>query len=224
MTLIQQTILSCTTHRGLCMQTLGSIQSCPFKGVSLSQGITDVALARCLQYKLAVHAAREHRAAFVLFVDDDMQWTPQLAEQVLQECAEKNAPVSGRYVVGDLTDASLAATPMPDHPGKYLTGLGFLAVSIAHLEAVLDATPRVKWKNQALPGVTACGPVGDQWVSEDQMLTMRLGGVFLSSVEVGHIKPVTLLPSMFPHLKIAPATSSPSGEGGAAGASGRLVL
>lgn len=206
---IKKTVVSCTTRRGLSIQTLGSVQGCPFKGVSLTQGITDVALARCVQYKAAVAAVRDYRAEMVLFVDDDMFWTPEAAEKVLEECERLQCAVSGRYVSGGLDNATLAASKIANQE-RYLTGLGFLSVPVKLLEALLDKTPRVKWNGQAIPAVTACGPMGDQWISEDYMLTAALGGAVLSSVEIGHVKPCVLFPGMFAHLKEAAPNAAPS--------------
>lgn len=202
---IKETILSCATHRGLTIETLGSIQACAFKGVTLTQGIADVALARCHQFKKALEAVEHYKARYVLFVDDDMVWTPAKADTVIEE--SKEGPISARYVSGGLDNAKLAASPLTSTqpgqtvPDRFLTGLGFLAMEALTLQAFISHMPRVKWGPEAIPAVTSSGPVEDRWFSEDYVLTMNLGGVRLSAVEVGHVKPCTLLPSMFSHLK-----------------------
>lgn len=217
--LIRRTVLSCTTHRGLSMQTLASIQGCPFAGVSLTQGITDVALARCLQVKAALQSAEHYNAAFVLMVDDDMVFSAENVAQVLEECERLAHPVSARYMTGDLQKPALACSALGN--GRFMTGLGFLAIPVEHLKKRVGLAKVAKWGEQEIPVITACGAAGTVegmvWVSEDYELTVGLGGVYLSAVEVGHIKPVTLLPSQFkleppepPRPRAAPATSEAS--------------
>jgi len=171
----------------------------------MTQGISDVALARCIQVQAALKADDAAAAAyaknegpaveFILMIDDDMVFTPQIAEAVLQEAHEAGRAVSARYMVGDVMRPKMACSNMGN--GRYLTGLGFLAVPIEQMRERVARAEMVKWGDKLIPAITASGPAGPQWVSEDYEFTVGLGGVLLSKHEVGHVKPVTLVPSQF---------------------------
>lgn len=215
--LATRTAVSIATHRGLTLETLGSVQSCPFKSINMAQGIADVALARCHQIAYAWESARSVSADLVLLIDDDIVFSPVDCERVLAEALELKAAVSARYLQGrpPASQMSIAASPFGP-TGRYATGLGFLAMPIEVLAKRIERAAWFTFQGRRLPAITACGPVTlaapgatgtetlepaqqtiTQWVSEDYEFTTGLGGVHLSKVEVGHVKPVVLLPSMF---------------------------
>jgi hypothetical protein len=86
-------------------------------------------------------------------------------------------------------------------PGKWITGLGFLAIPRAALLALADDSPAFEWRAGQMAWAFCESKVhylgdGEQqrtmWIGEDYCLCLRLGGVDLLPIAVGHLKTVPL--------------------------------
>lgn len=154
-------------------------------------GTSDIALARNLLLTRA-REAPEHRDVFML-IDDDMSFSAAQAELLVQECLERDAPVSAVYA----TNAScLAATRRAD--GTWLTGLGFMALTRGCLQKYADELVSVVGiNNERFLPFCQTGPhyedEGGVWLSEDYWFCRALGGVQLLPFSVAHLKrmPIT---------------------------------
>lgn len=157
---------------------------------------SDVSLARSRLFTKAVELLRsEPRFDVVLCVDDDMVFGPVEAQTVITLARERQCGVSAVYTAAA---GFVCATPMPGVAGRYLTGLGFLAVPVPLLLNLADRLAPVRGPlGELLPFATS-GPRYDldppQWEPEDFSFTRRIGGVHLAPVAVGHCKKVPLWP------------------------------
>jgi hypothetical protein len=165
------------------------------------EGSSDVAFARNVMLSLLVHTMRADPARDVaLLVDDDMVFNVDQARELCAHAVAKQCAASAIYptAVGEIA-ANSRLCPVR---GKWLTGLGFFAIPRAALFALADASPAFDWR----PGINLwefttsslhelCH-LDDQpepyWLGEDYWLCIRLGGVDLLPISVGHLKLVPL--------------------------------
>lgn len=155
-------------------------------------GTTDVALARNVSLTLAHTVLLQNQHDMVLMLDDDMVFNDNHVIEVLDYAYHSKRPTSACYV---LSSGALAARR---RNGKWMTGLGFLAIPskvlldlaeqslrfTCPLEGAVKSTDIIQFTE------TRLAPVGDklEWQGEDFVFCERLGGVNLVPVSVGHLK------------------------------------
>lgn len=194
---------------GRCLDCVAALLRGGVAGVVDQRGSADVALQRNVSLSQALRFAGDHAAVdVVLMVDDDIVFGLPAALAVTTYARKTGRPASGCYA---LADGELGYERLPN--GRYLSGLGFLAVpvvalaSVATLASVFEGDDgQTFWEF-----TTSASAVSDdgrrRWVSEDFRFTRSLGGVDLLPVVVGHLKSKVVLPD---RAAFAALTESPS--------------
>lgn len=157
------------------------------------EGVSDIALARSQVLTRALSTDAE----MLLLLDDDMVIGATEAQRLVDIARESNHASSAVYCT---KEGTLAATPYA-HDDAYradnlwLVGLGCCVIPMRSLRALAGTLSCVvaAQGEQIYPFCTS-GPRADFWESEDYSLCRRLGGVNLTEVRAGHIKPVDLWP------------------------------
>lgn len=127
----------------------------------------------------------------IVSIDDDMVYTPDQVIGLIRECNEKQRPVSGVYVD---RDGRLLAE---EQSWGWRTGLGFLAIPRKCLLEIAEKSPEQEPEDHIPRKWVFCnsGIYDGEWIGEDYHLCKRLGGVELSNIAVGHLKPQVMYPS-----------------------------
>lgn len=195
---MQNVVIAVASNRPIPSLTQQSLRALQVAGAALHtiEGSSDVAFARNVMLSLLVESMRADASRNVaLLIDDDMVFSLQ---QALQLCAHAHGfgrAASGIYptAIGELA-ASSALCPFPE---RWITGLGFFAIPRAALLQLADESPSFAWTegrtlweftNSALHELRG-QPV---WLGEDYWLCIRLGGVDLLPIAVGHLKTIPL--------------------------------
>lgn len=208
---MKKTILVVSHNRPIQDRTLELLASFTRMGVPqvTQKGCADVALARCMALSGACNALRnlnqqiseksittrdQHfgREPFdtVLMVDDDMLFTPEQAQELVTSTRETGVPASAMYAT---TEGRLAAGKLPGMD-RWLTGLGLLAIPAAALLALEADSPPFPLSNGIFKAFTSSSCHDGKWFSEDFELCLRLGGVHLLPMAVGHLKTIPIYP------------------------------
>ena len=156
------------------------------------RGCSDLVLARnaVLTRLCLLQAVTKWDCA--ILVDDDMVFTPEDVQRLAEHAMQRCHPVSACYV---LADGALAAAP---YQGRWVTGLGLMAVPMSRLMEIYEQSPRFHAGRTGadLALFTQAGVIDGQWRPEDYQFCMRFGGVDLLPVRAGHVKIKTLYPSV----------------------------
>jgi len=179
-------------------------------------GSSDVALQRNISLTHAVNFVRAESRPFdvVLMVDDDMVFGSRAAELVVAHCRKFGAVASACYALGN---GDVAFERMPN--GRYMGGLGFLAIPVATLVSLATNSPVYiaddgeEFWEFTTTGSELCDDGKRRWRGEDYRLTRALGGADLLPVAVGHLKSKVVLPdrARFEALTGSRLSSPPSG-------------
>ncbi len=164
-------------------------------GFMKQEGVPDVAMARCQALSFACDALRGPAADrdVVLMMDDDMLVDVDAAQAVVTQARDRRCATSAAY---STRLATLAGMRWKESPikGRWLVGLGCVAIP-RHLLFDLEAISETfELQGKSLTAFTWCGPENGLWIAEDYRLSMRLGGVELLPIGVGHIKKTPLFP------------------------------
>jgi len=161
-------------------------------------GSSDVALQRNESLTRAVNFVRaesERPFDVVLMVDDDMVFGTRAAGLVIAHCRATGNVASACYALGN---GDVAFERMPN--GRYMGGLGFLAIPVATLVSLATRAPvyvaddgQEFWEFTST-GAELCDDGKRRWRGEDYRLTRALGGADLLPVAVGHLKSKVVLP------------------------------
>jgi hypothetical protein len=162
-------------------------------------GTTDVTLARNLALsgvcdRLRAANRRSTERDTVLMVDDDMVFTLDDAQRLVDYARSTGMPASAAYATHMST---LAATRLKTDPSAvqlWVTGLGFLAIPAAKLLELEQRSEVFTTMQETRRGFTWSIADGGNYWSEDFTLCRRLGGVHLLPIPVGHVKPWPLYP------------------------------
>lgn len=205
---MKNTIVVVSTNRDMQRATRERIGQMQHAGAQYVEqtGCSDVALARCLALTGACNALRllnkegnvsTARGPFdtLLMVDDDMAFTLDQAQELINHTRAFAVPASAAYAT---LQGTLAASPIDD--GKFArqlwkTGLGLIAVPASLLLALEKRLPKFELLSGTYSAFTSSG-IGDDgaWWSEDFTLCARLGGVNLLPIAVGHLKTIPIYP------------------------------
>lgn len=194
---MKNTIILCSTNRSIHDQTRLSIQEGRVAGARYieTHGCADVSLARNVGLS-QVHAAmqRPELAGIdtLVMVDDDMVFTLETVNALVAHARSTGIAASAMYAT---TLGTLAGSKWKGHEGRWLTGLGLLAVPMKEIDRLAAVSPRFKlYGPNELVAFTWSTPDEGEWWSEDYTLCKRLGGVALLPVVAGHLKTIPLLP------------------------------
>lgn len=154
---------------------------------------SEISLARNMALTALCDLQAANQWDCALLVDDDMVFTTEDVKALVSNAMQKGVASSAAYVNAD--GVTLMAAPWKD--GRWLTGLGLLAVPMNLLMALRDSSQQFVNKALQRRAFAFCnaGMVDDVWMSEDFQLCTRLGGVELLPVAVGHIKKRVLKPT-----------------------------
>ena len=174
------------------LRSRGAIyQACP--------GWSDVAEGRSVALSIACNILREMPDRnLVLCLDDDMAAQPSDVQDLINAARLSGEACSAVYASGseeeDRTQGKLAGCQMPGKPGRWLVGLGCLAIPRDLLLRLEQESEPFKLRGQELREFTWSAAEKGEWWSEDYRLCSRLGGVRLLPIAVGHKKPYLLWP------------------------------
>jgi hypothetical protein len=193
---MKTTIVLCSSNRGLFAPTRRLVNELKRAGaLYLEQtGASCVALARNLALTSACEAFDDApRADMLLMLDDDIDAAPDQVEALIGLAREHGRPVSAMYTNAD---GSLAHSASLLGPGLWLSGLGLIAIP-RHKVMALRSSAEVfsNGKRHRVYAFTEAKMHVGRWMSEDYTLSMRLGGVLLAPVPVGHLKVQSLYPN-----------------------------
>jgi|SRR6478752_4085887 len=220
---MKKTLMVISTNRGLHPQTLKAVRACRNAGARLIEqsGSSDVALARNHALSMAKRALELDEGKgidTILMVDDDIVFSLNDAQRVVDRTRETGAPASATYVQ---QGGQLAASRMlpecaiatgepviPMRPGSWHVGLGFVAFSAAALLELAADSHEFSMRGETCWEFTRSTAIDGAYVSEDYCLSRRLGGVELLPLEVGHLK----LTPIYPNEKLLSKVAELSGE------------
>jgi hypothetical protein len=185
---MKQTLILVVTHRGLSDETYECILKTGCPSICKVKGQACIDRARSIAFDQAFDAFRMVDELDVLLcIDDDMIFTPEDAQRLVDQARAEGEPVAARAVN---SNGELAARPWQ---GNWVTGLAFIAIPRTRFVELGKVLPR-------LGGIREWCHTGrhpdfpDQWIGEDYWLCAALGGVQLSPIGVGHMKPAILRP------------------------------
>ena len=197
----------CSSYKGVSQQTQSGLNECMKAGWAsyIQTGCADVALARNIALTTILDRVPDDPDHALLMLDDDIVFGVQDAENVCAMACETGVPVSAIYPTADGRMAAMRLVPgFDDREQMYLTGLGFLAIPGNCLHGLLSESEKTTHAAKPLIVFTWTGPASveeksghkntDMWLSEDYRMTLRLGGVLLAPIGVGHLKHVPLYP------------------------------
>lgn len=189
---MKKTLIVMSTNREMEKQTLATVNALGALGAArlMEVGSADVAFARCRALSFACERLREmpERDA-VLMLDDDMEVPSDTAQAVVDHARKTGKASAAAYAT---INAKLAAARWKD--GLWLVGLGCVAIPRALLLELEASSESFEMSGKVYSAFTWCGAEGGAWVGEDFRLSMRLGGVQLLPLGVGHIKKGSLWP------------------------------
>lgn len=161
--------------------------------------IGDVTLARNVALTRALLLLQREGSRFdcVLLVDDDMVFSGEQAQQLVDYVRHNMKPASAAYVLGNGRDAFTHY-----QFDRWTTGAGFLCLHRQHLEKLAIEARRgrpvrgsTEWLFEFCTSGFRQEGVDLVWEPEDTSLTRRLGGVVLLPIGVGHVKRSVFRPS-----------------------------
>lgn len=208
---MKKTLIVMSSNREVEGRTRESVDALCAVGAQLllERGSSCVCFARCRALSLACEALRGKCADrdMVLMVDDDMEIERETAQKVVDEARSSGVPTSAAYAT---IVSKLAGSTWKGHPGRWLVGLGCLAIPVPALLELERRSESFEMYNKAYSAFTWVGAENGEWVGEDYRLSMNLGGVHLLPLSVGHIKKWRIQPDADTLQRIADLNSGES--------------
>lgn len=170
-----------------------------FAGAAVCEqvGIADVTLARniALTKVTQLLVKTPERFKTVLMIDDDISWTTEQAQAVIEHSRKTGKASSACY---SMKDGRLAAYC---HKGKWSVGLGFIAIPAETILQLAKESVAFDYNEQTIYEFTKSGVFNEdgklRWLGEDYYFTReRLGGIELLPIGVGHSKVVVIQPNV----------------------------
>lgn len=194
---MKNTVVLLSTNRGIFDKTQTCLDLLAVEGVSdvlVQKGSPCVALARNLALYSACQYLRAHAEVdTVLMVDDDMLFNVEQAHAVVDHSRLTGVPASAMYATLLTTIAGVRYSKTDDDE-RWLMGLGFIAIPRKLLLWLESESELFHYYKQPYREFTwACAENG-VWMAEDFRLTIRLGGVHLLPIAVGHLKIIPIYP------------------------------
>ncbi len=205
---MKNTLIVMSSNREVENRTRESVDALCARGAQLllERGSACVCFARCRALSLACENLRGACADrdVVLMVDDDMEIELGSAQKVVDWARSSGVPTSAAYAT---ITSNLAGCLWKGHPGKWLAGLGCLAIPVPLLFELEERSDSFEMNNKAYSAFTWVGAENGEWVGEDYRLCMNLGGVHLLPIGVGHIKKWRIQPDQDTLQRIADLNS-----------------
>lgn len=195
---MQKTLILVVTHRGVSPETRSCIEAlqCPSK-LEIT-GNANICKARSIAFDQALAATEGTPIDTLLCIDDDMVFSRENAQRVVDRSRVANWPVSAVAVTRDGVLAAVPVPPMPSQPRKlWYTGLAFMAVPRQLLVTVGNV---LEARKERLDGIRPWCLTGEhpffpgRWTGEDFWFCAHFGGVELAPIGVGHLKWMPLVP------------------------------
>lgn len=191
---MKRTLVLLLTYRGAAEDTRLSLEALQRSGARSwgLKGTADVALGRSWLLSEALRISAGTDIDTFLCIDDDMVFHVEDAEALVGASRESGDLVSGIY---GTSKASAALTKWRN--GRWLTGMGFMAVPVARLREKEHELPMLADNN---PPVTAWAQsglhpaYGGRWTCEDYWFCLHWDGVRVAPVGVGHLKTIAIWP------------------------------
>lgn len=167
-------------------------------------GSPDVALARNLALSAAAAAFQKHDALeLVLMIDDDMLFEVAQAQEIAARVLETRHAASGVYATMGKTTACTRDPALISElfgnvaaRGEWLAGLGFLCIHRRRVLELAESSEPFLWQGKPCWEFTKTHvlPGSKRWWSEDYWLSVRLGGVEVLPMGIGHLKTIPIYP------------------------------
>lgn len=192
---VEGTLVLCVTYTRPTEETEACLEALELDGGAIVRvtGGANICRARSVAFDRALAVMQaEHDDVFdtVLCVDGDVTFAPKQARAAVLVSIEQRAPVAAPYV---LRDGAWCCRPWRE--GRWLAGLGFLAVPRALLEQrAAELAPLGGIRPWCLTGEHPELP--GEWTGEDFWFCLHWGGAVVLPSPVGHVKPVPLVPSL----------------------------
>lgn len=189
---MKNTIVLMSSNREMEKQTAQSLDELARLGAirMVERGSPDVAFARCRALSWVCDQLRERpERETVLMIDDDMVVPADVAQHLVEESRRRGVACSAVYTT---LNAKIAGERWKD--GRWLVGLGCLAIPRELVLQLELESESFEIQGNVHSAFTWCGPENGKWIAEDFRLCMRLGGVHLCPVMVGHVKKWELWP------------------------------
>lgn len=168
-------------------------------------GWSDIAQARAVALSISCNILRDRPDRDVLLcIDDDMCMQPETAQDLVNVARLSGEACSGVYAAAEhdgqsgtiagrrMTAPELERTGKPGN--RWLMGMGCMAIPAALLLKVEQESRPFQLRGQTLREMTWSAVEGAEWCSEDYRFCLRLGGVRVLPLAVGHKKPYVLWP------------------------------
>jgi len=199
---MKKTLMVMSSNREMERETKESVMRLRQLGAAfmIESGSADIAFARCRALSMAceqLDGACSDRDV-VLMVDDDMDFDAETAQKVVENARGSGLPTAAAYAT---INGTLAAERLAT--GLWLCGLGFLAIPVPLLRSLEKESDSFEHTGKVYTAFTWSKPQGGRWWHEDWTLTLRLGGVHLMPLAVGHVKKIPILPDDETMEKIA---------------------
>lgn len=160
-------------------------------GLIDQSGCSEVSFARNQALSMALQVLKKSDRTFdmVLMVDDDIVFDLKTALAVVGSARASGVACSACYA---LANGNIAVELLPS--GRFMTGLGFLAIPAPLLLRVAESAPvfLTNEKTEVVEFTRStsedCPDGTRRWMPEDFYLTRLLGGAQLLPVAVGHLK------------------------------------
>lgn len=192
---MKETLVVMSSNREMEPETRASLKALRKNGAAFlhETGSADVAFARCRALSMACEALRGacHDRSVVVMMDDDIEVELDQVQALVTQARIRKEATAMAYATRNST---LAAMRWDQAPGRWLVGLGCVAIPRRLLLELEQASESFEVMGQAFSAFTWSGPDRGVWVAEDYRLSMRLGGVHLLPIAAGHIKKIALLP------------------------------
>lgn len=194
---MKKTVIIVSHNRPIADLTLRALNELSASGALFfrQQGTTDVTLAR----NLALSGTCRHLRAdpprdTVLMIDDDMVFTVEQAQELVDYSRANRVAASAMYATAESTLAAFRLQTPDGEVQRWVTGLGMLAIPAAALLELEQRSEPFVTLGRTNYGFTMSLATGGQYWSEDFTLCRRLGGVHLLPIAVGHLKMWPLYP------------------------------
>lgn len=195
---MKNVIIAIATNRPIASDTQRCLSELMQAGAKklTSEGSSDVAYARNVTLSFVVREFEKNPELNVaLLIDDDMLFN---LAQAVELCTHALAHGCAASAVYSTAISEIAATTRWAPEGKWLAGLGFLAIPRQALLELAELSPSFEMRGHKIWEFTRSAlHVVDghsRWYGEDYWLCARLGGVDVLPIAVGHLKTVPLVP------------------------------
>lgn len=199
---MKNTVIVLITHRAAVDGTKSCIEKLQQEGAVLihAKGHADLSCGRSCEITRAmdylVGKGADPKESVVLFLDDDMHFTKEQAQTLVDYVRTTGRPGSGVY---GGSNGRLCASNKSGI--EWEVGMGFMACRLDHLIRIAEGLSRLRL--ELYPderGIVPFSRSGEhptapgRWTSNDYWFCRELGGVDLLPLSIGHYKQIPIFP------------------------------